>query len=272
MTKLALCTVIYENYEVLNDFVSSLACQDSQNYHLFIADASSNAQPLNISIPHTYFTIENKGYAYGINRCLQAALQKEFDVFCVINDDTYLKKDFVTQVVKSLSETPQSIIGGKIYYAPEYEYYKERYTTSQKGKIIWYAGGTNDWANVLTYHAFVDQVDDGKLNIGNKVPTDFVTGCLMCFDKYVIDQIGMWDEQYFLYYEDADYCERAKRKNIPLFFDPNIVIWHKNAQSTDGSGSKVHLHYQNKNRLRFGLRYAPLRAKAHLLKNYFFGH
>ena len=91
----------------------------------------------------------------------------------------------------------------------------------------------------------------------------------MCFDKHVIDNIGFLNESYFLYFEDADYCEKAKRNNIALYYDPNIVIWHKNAQSTQGSGSKIHVKYQKKNQLKYGLKYAPFKTKIHLLKNYF---
>ena len=90
----------------------------------------------------------------------------------------------------------------------------------------------------------------------------------MCFDSEVVDKIGFWDEKYFLYYEDADYCERAKKHNIKLWYDPSIVIWHKNAQSTDGSGSVTHQKYQKKAQMRFALKYAPLRTKLHVLKNF----
>ncbi len=114
----------------------------------------------------------------------------------------------------------------------------------------------------------MDEVDTGKYDKFEE--TDFVNGALMCFDKKVIDTIGFWDEKYFLYFEDADFCVRAKRAGIKLYYDPTIVVWHKNAQSTGGSGSLIHQNYQTKNRLRFGLKYAPLRTKIHLLKNYLF--
>ena len=89
----------------------------------------------------------------------------------------------------------------------------------------------------------------------------------MIFNKSVIDKIGYLDESYFLYYEDADWCERAKKAGINLYYDPSIVIWHKNAQSTGGAGSKLHQKYQEKNRLKFGLKYAPWKTKLHLIIN-----
>jgi hypothetical protein len=50
-------------------------------------------------------------------------------------------------------------------------------------------------------------------------------------------------------------------------YDPSIKLWHKNGQITDGPGSVLHKKYQEKNRVVFGLKYAPLRTKLHLLKN-----
>lgn len=91
----------------------------------------------------------------------------------------------------------------------------------------------------------------------------------MIFDKKVVERVGHWDEDYFLYFEDADFCEKAKRKKIQLYYDPSIILWHKNAQSTGGSGSSLQQKYQLKNRLKFALKYAPLKTKLHLLWNYF---
>lgn len=187
--------------------------------------------------------------------------------YCVINDDVYFDKEFTMDLARSFQEHNNSCFGGKIYYAPGYEFHKDKYTKEQSGKVIWFAGGTVDWAHATTGHLGVDEVDQGQFDTGGE--TEFITGCLFCFDKEVVDAIGFWDEEYFLYYEDADYCERAKKAEIPLIYNPNLVIWHKNAQSTDGSGSKLHQELQKKAHLRFARKYAPMRTKLHVIKNYF---
>jgi len=87
-------------------------------------------------------------------------------------------------------------------------------------------------------------------------------------DKSAIDKLGYWDETYFLYFEDSDFCVRAKRMGIKLIYDPRIILWHKNSQSTGGPGSKIHEKYQRINRLRFGIKYAPLKTKLHLIKQW----
>ncbi len=267
-TKLAIISVVYENYDILKDFLESLEKQNNKDFHLFLVDLSKSKK--SIPILHSPFSIlhsQNLGYAHGINTGLKKALKEEYQYFCVMNNDTYFKSDFVDSVLSSIIYYPSSIIGGKIYYAPRYEYHKTRYVKKDLGNVLWYAGGSVDWDHALTPHRGVDEVDKGQYDRLEKV--GFVNGCLMCFDKNVVEKVGMWNEKYFLYFEDADYCERAKQKGVELWYDPSVVIWHKNAQSTGGSGSKLHVKYQEKSRLRFGLKYAPLKTKLHLLKNYF---
>ena len=265
--KIAILTVIYENYSIVNDFINSLNRQTNKDFSLYISDLSKNKKEINLPKYAKLINNKNKGYAYGINLGIKQAIEDGFDRFCIINSDVILSNNFVENALKSINTNPKSIIGGKIYYEKGYEYHKNRYKDEDLGKVIWYAGGYVDWNHATTHHKGIDKVDKGEFNVFEK--TDFITGCLMCFDKYVIDNIGLLDENYFLYFEDADYCERAKRNNIFLYFDPSIVIWHKNAQSTQGSGSNIHVKYQKKNQLKFGLKYAPFKTKIHLLKNYF---
>lgn len=267
--KLAIITVIYENYTVLNDFLQSLSKQKNNNFRLFIVDNST--RPQSIELRHLSSTViisPNNGYSAAVNLGLKKAKEAGFMNFVVINDDTYFKADFVDNILNRFSESPGSLIGGKIYYAPGYEYHKDRYKTDKIGKVLWYAGGQVDLKNALIAHRGVDEVDNGQYDQPEK--TDFISGCFIAFDQTVINKIGYWDEKYFLYYEDADFCERARRQQIPLIYDPRIQLWHKNAQSTDGAGSMTHRKYQRKNRLRWGLKYSPIRTKAHLLLNFFF--
>lgn len=262
-------TVVYQNYSILKNFAESLFTQTNKDYHLFIIDLSRDKQEISYpNLPLTIITSKNLGYAYGVNIGIKEAINKRFSQFCIMNNDTYFNKDFVQSVRHSIDKNPSSIIGGKIYYAPGYEYHKTKYKKGDLGNVIWYAGGSIDWNHALTPHRGVDEIDNGIYD--KQEETMFVNGCLICFDKTVVEKVGYWDESYFLYFEDADYCVRAKQKNIKLIYDPTIIIWHKNAQSTGGSGSKIHLKYQKKNQLLFGLKYAPWRTKLHLLKNYIF--
>ncbi len=217
-----------------------------------------------------YHHLANKGYAHCINQGIRYGENHGFEKFCVVNSDVVLSRNFVEKAKQSLSIHPSSLIGGKIYYASGYEYHKDRYAKKDAGNVLWYAGGVVDWDHAITRHRGVDEVDTGAFD--TQTSTDFITGCLMLLDKKAIDSVGYFDESYFLYYEDADYGERAKQKHIPLLYDPSVVLWHKNSQSTQGAGSLLQQRLQRRNRLRFALAYAPIKTKLHVLINYVLRH
>lgn len=263
---LAVITVIYENYTILVDYFASFAKQTDTDFRIYVVDNSDHKKKVEYPAFVTYIPNQNKGYASGINKGTSQALKDGYSLLCITNSDITVQEHFVKEVKKSLIKNPTSIIGGKIYYSKGFEYHKDTYKENDLGNVLWYAGGINDWSNCQTNHRGVDKVDNGQYN--NFEKTDFITGCLMCYDKGVLDAVGSWDESYFLYYEDADFCERAKKKGIALYYDPSIVTYHKNSASTGGSGSSLHESYQKKNQLTFGLKYAPWKTKLHLIKNY----
>jgi GT2 family glycosyltransferase len=268
---IGLITVNYNQYQQTKEFLESLnSVQKAKNAWVYIADVSSKKEVITLKgyqFPVTLEEKENKGYAFGVNGGLNFFLAKGIKKFCVVNNDILFAKDFLITVEKTFKKA--DIFGGKIYYAKGFEYHKERYQKKDLGKVLWYAGGGFDWKNALTFHRGVDEVDQGQYD--NFEEIDFITGCLFCFNKKVVDKVGFWDERYFLYFEDADYCVRVKKEGFKLYYNPKIVIWHKNAQSTGGAGSKVHQRYQRKNRLIFGLKYAPFKTKIYLILNYLLG-
>ena len=268
MEKLAIVTVVFKNYTILDDYFATLAKQTDTEFHVFVLDLSPVPQKYQYPKYVTYVHDKNGGYAYGINQGVKKAIQEGYSLFCPMNCDVTVKTNFVESIKKSISNNQSSIIGGKIYYAPGYEYHTTRYAKGDLGKVFWYAGGITDWKNVYTTHRGVDEVDNGQYDIQEK--TTFITGCLMAYDKSVVEKVGYWNESYFLFYEDADYCARAMNAHIPLIYDPSIVIWHKSGQSTSGAASTFQKKYLEQNRVKFGLKFAPWKTKLYLIKNYLF--
>lgn len=267
--KIAFCTVNYKQYKITQEFLDCFERQTDHDFHIYVADYSPKKDKKKIS-KRNYLTIidgANKGYGAGINLGLKQAIKDGTTQFVVINNDVEFKKDFVAKCRKALDANAGGLQGGKIYYAIGYEYHKERYSKYDLGHVLWYAGGKIDWKNVYVSHRGVDEVDKKQYDKLEK--TDFITGCLMLLNKSVVDKVGFFDESYFMYYEDADYCLRAQKSEIKLTYNPSVMIWHKNGQSTEGSGSDFQVKFIEKNRFIFGLKYAPWRTKFHLILNKF---
>jgi len=209
----------------------------------------------------------NLGFAEGNNVGIKYALKNGADYVCLLNNDTRVSSDFLTQLIKTAdSDERIGIVGGKIYFEKGYEFHKEKYKESELGKVIWYAGGIIDWNNVYATHRGVDEVDRGEYDppAGGE-ETEYVNGCLMLIKKEVFKKIGLLDPKYYAYFEENDFCQRAKKAGYKLYFAPKAIIWHLNAGSS-GPGSSLHDYFLTRNRLLFGMKWAPLRSKMALVK------
>lgn len=208
---------------------------------------------------------KNLGFSGGQNIGIEYALKKGSDFIVILNNDTYVEKNFLEKLLRVADKDEKiGILVPKIYFAPGYEFHKGKYKKEEQGRVFWYAGGEMDWNNVIGHHRGVDEVDRGQYETTQE--TELTTGCCMLIKKEVFEKIGLFDDKYYLYYEDADLSMRAKKKGFKIVYVPSSIIWHKNAGSAGGSGSKLQDYYITRNRLFFGMRYAPVRAKLALLK------
>ncbi len=92
----------------------------------------------------------------------------------------------------------------------------------------------------------------------------YITGSCLAIHERVVRKIGYFYEPYFLYYEDADYCVRARRANIPLVRVPQDEVGHAETASL-GKGSEAHQYYLARNHLLFVARQAPTAVKLYEL-------
>jgi len=209
-------------------------------------------------------TGKNLGYAAGNNFGIKRVLKEKPDFVFVINNDTVLDEKILLNLIEfAKTDEKIGILGPKIYFAPGCEFHKERYQVKDQGKVIWYAGGLIDWPNVASSHHGVDEIDRGQYD--TPMETDFVSGCAMLVKKEVWEKIGFFDERFFLYWEDVDFCQRAKITGFKIVFVPQAKLWHANAGSSQ-VGGPLHDYYMTRNRLLFGMKYASFKTKLALFK------
>lgn len=211
---------------------------------------------------------KNLGFSGGNNVGIKYALDEKCDYILILNNDTIVSKNFLTELLKPFNQDSKvGIVSPKIYFAKGHEFHKDRYKKDELGKVIWYAGGMIDWKNVLGFHRGVDALDHGQFDENTEI--DYATGACMLVKSEVFAKCGLFDEKYFLYYEDSDLCMKAKNNEYKIMFVPSSFIYHKNAASAGGSGSELQDYYITRNRLLFAMRYAPIKSKLSVLKESF---
>ena len=264
-------TIVVLNYKGLENTIACLdslrKCEkDSHKTEFVVVDNNSDdgsfkalSKIKDIDLVENH---KNLGYAGGNNTGIKKALGQNADAVLILNNDTIVDKTFLVNLIRGLDAG--DIVSPKIYFAPGFEFHKSRYTKSQLGKVIWYAGGKIDWRNIIGKHIGVDDVDHSQFSKRKEV--DLATGACMLVKKQVFEKIGFFDEKYFLYLEDMDFCVRAQKSGFKILFEPKAIIWHKNAGSAGGSGSVLQDYFITRNRLIFAFKYANLRTKLAVLK------
>ena len=199
---------------------------------------------------------DNLGYV-GNNSGIKYAIENNFDFVVLLNNDVLVDPNFIEELLKESNN--YDILGPKIYFAPGFEYHKNRYQKKDLGKVIWSLGGQIDWNNVYGSNIAVDKVDRGQFTkINDNV--DFISGCCLMASIGVFKTIGLLDKKYFMYLEDVDFCQRAKKSNLKLACIPDSIIWHVNSGSSK-SGGDLHDYFITRNRLYFAYKYASPRTK-----------
>jgi GT2 family glycosyltransferase len=233
-----------------------------------VDNASTNDSVKRIKTKYPWVNLientENLKFAGGNNTGISQALKDGAGYILLLNNDTVVAPDLIETMYQGTIAHGFDIASPKIYFYPGKEFHHQDYREDETGRVIWYAGGRIDWANVWPSHLGVDEVDHGQFD--RTGPTEFATGCAMLINNKVFKQTGLLDPVYNFYFEDTDFCLKAKKHGFNIGYIGTSSLWHKNAGSTGGSGSKRQKKYIDRSRLIFAMRYAPVRAKLALLK------
>jgi GT2 family glycosyltransferase len=175
----------------------------------------------------------NVGFAEGNNIGIRLALENGADYVMLLNNDTIVHRDFI-QPLLELAEADERIgvQSGKVYFHSD-------------PKKFWYAGGLFNIEKALAKHRGMFEHDAGQFDRAEE--SDFSTGCLMFFSRRALHEVGLLDPSYFIYFEDVDWCLRARRIGWRVMFNPGCVIWHKvSATTTIDSPFYLYLTMRNK--------------------------
>lgn len=191
---------------------------------------------------------ENLGFAGGNNLGIQAASGA---YLFLVNNDT----EFTAGLLETLSETLASnpkigIISPKIKYFDQPE-------------ILQYVGYTEMNYYTCRNHCVGQyELDAGQYDqqIG---PTGYVHGAAMMISREALAAAGTMAENFFLYFEEMDWCERIKAAGYQIWVNPQATIYHKESISV-GKNSALKAYFMNRNRILF------IRRNANWLQRSFF--
>src|SRR3989338_1274415 len=101
-------------------------------------------------------------------------------------------------------------------------------------KKIWFAGGYLNKTFCFTKHPYLNKPLTSNIQLPK---SDFITGACMFMRREVLEKIGLFDENYFLYWEDVDFCYRAVKAKFKILCLDQPLVYHKVSSSAGTEGS-----------------------------------
>jgi len=142
----------------------------------------------------------------------------------LLNNDTLAAPDALDHLVAALDAAPDTgLITAKIYYANE-------------PRRIWTVGANLNVVLDLKDNG-QNEIDAGQWDAPRDV--DFAPFCAILVRRAVFEQVGLLDEAYFLYYEDMDYCRRARLAGWRIRLSPDAHVLHAVSASSGGAETPV---------------------------------
>jgi GT2 family glycosyltransferase len=176
----------------------------------------------------------NEGYAGGNNRGISYALAQGADAILVLNNDTVVGLDTLRVLTEVCAASPEFGVIGPVIGS-----YREPSVVMTDGCLF----------NRLAHGAFftrqeipIDRTGGARVHA-----TDIVNGCGIMVRSEVFRTIGMFDERFFIYHEESDFCLRAREAGFALGMINRVLVWHKGSQTFKSTGRRIQRYFDVRN-------------------------
>lgn len=220
----------------LESCITSLEDQTYRNFEIIMVDNASSDGSVeyiekNFPKVHVIKNKSNVGFAEGNNIGIQKSTG---DIIALFNPDAKAERNWLSMLVSLLQSSDKiAAVSGKMYYMGD-----------QYGKDAVFC----TWPKIDQYSAIAYNFHDHEPM--SKV--DYLTGGAMVIKRDVIDKIGFLDADYFLYFEETDWCARMIRAGYDLIYTPDAIVWHLVSATISESDKKI--YFMERSRIRFALK------------------
>ena len=219
--------VIVLNWNGTDDTLACLASLASLDYPAFDVLVIDNGSRISVAptvrerFPQAR-CIElsmNLGYAGGNNVGLRVAMTEGYPFACVLNNDTVVDPGFLREALAEAAEPRVAVVGGKVL----------RFEDPSR---LWMTYGRLTWLQSLVALEGWD-VPDGP-RWGEARDVEWVPGCSLLFRREALEDVGVFDERFFAYHEDVDWCATARERGWRVRYAPGAVVLHRGNRTLGG--------------------------------------
>lgn len=190
----------------------------------------------------------NKGFAAGNNLGMRFALTKnDYDFIWLLNNDTIVEKNALTELVKFMNENSKIGISGSVLLS---------YTNKN---ILQGVGGYYNKISTTATEIFNGKkLDKSLFQQPHKI--NYPIGAALFVNKSFIKDTGLLNEKYFLFFEEMDWTLRGKKKDWDCGYAKNSLVWHKGSSTINKNNqekTKLSDYFGLKSKLLFTYSFFP---------------
>ncbi|MFC6765370.1 glycosyltransferase family 2 protein [Natrinema soli] len=251
-----------------NGYEDTVSCLDSlrqmkyDNFRIVVVDNGSedgsgsrlDNEYQNVDV---LFNRENRGFAGGMNTGIRFAIDSGADYVWVLNNDTVVPSDSnpVSHLIAPLMERPDIGITSPVIL---------KHDTN----LVWFwKAEVNSYTLNAKHVNQWEELDDFSKKT-KEVMTGYIPLCAAMIDVDVINDVGLLNEQYFLYYEDVDFSMRVKKHGYELLTRTDTEVEHKVSQSTGSNLDPLNSYYAARNRILFRREIDGTNSKIYFIISY----
>ena len=240
--KIAIIIINWNTYQLTFNCLKSLKACTYNNKTIFLVDNGSedgSGDKIALEFPDINFIKNeiNEGFTGANNKALKVILKQNFDYVLLLNNDTVVKPNFLS-LLEARMDSDQNLAATQ----PLILDFPNKNT-------IWNAGGSFNSFFCLFKTRCKGMIYNPKLKIDTY--TQWISGCCILVKIAVIKKVGLLDNRFFIYFEDADWSIRMTNLGYKLGVVPESIIYHhssgsnvKNNTSSEGNLSP-YSHYLN---------------------------
>ncbi|WP_035796670.1 glycosyltransferase family 2 protein [Clostridium akagii] len=231
----------FKSFLDTKECLQSLKSIDYDNYEIVVVDNCSNDdsfKKLKIEFPgyKILSTDRNIGYANGNNLAIKYALDNCAEYVCVLNNDVVVEYDFLSKIIDVMKCDPEVGIAGPCICK-----YSDRNVIQAMGaNINLYTGLTQGRFKGAKYNEIKPE----------NTEVAYLGGACFVAKKNVFNSIGIIPENYFLFFEETEFCLKATRAGYKLLCVYGSRIYHKGS-STISKYDGLSYYFLNRNRVIF---------------------
>lgn len=228
---------VHNSIELTLVCIQSLADSGQSMHHLLVVDNGSTDRT-SVIIKEKFPQVEvitqkNKGFAAAVNVGLSISLRRGFKYTWLLNNDATLFEGAITNLTDFMESPANHRVGAcsPLIYQSEHE--------------IHFAGGKLERRNWGIEH--IRDVELGASIMRNDPYSTFLTGCALFIRNEAVADVGLFNEKFFMYWEDCDFCIRLANSGWLMRIVPSVKVLHEPSSSSGGEGNPFAVYYVTRN-------------------------